>query len=387
MATYVMAQRISDGEWLHMELPVEQLEVTPEVLSGPQVITGVFGVELADLRDLGLQAWGTWIHVEEEGLIRASGILQPSKINEHEEMTFEALGPSCYPKGQVYVDSFTLSGTDPASGESGVGVGLDPADIVRDIWAKLQSRPDGDLGVTVVGDTGVTVGVPGELVEFTTGEGELVSFIAGPYSALDWWEAPDCGSEIDALARDTPFDYVERQQWNADKTDVEHWIEIGWPRVGTRLEDVRFVHDQNMIEAPGPEEPDDWYASEVLVLGKGEGVTRVRGYAGQPYPGRQRRIVAVEDKTLDTVTAANARARVEWAARQSLTEIPEVLVPARHLNATLGTYRAGDDVLVEVEVPWLGTLRLFHRVLEYTYIPGGEVVRVKLRATSSFTNG
>jgi hypothetical protein len=383
---YVIAQNILTGEILHNELPVDDLEIT-ETLSGPQQISGQFPTEIADLRDLGLEPWGVWIHVEVEGVIRASGILQPSTIDENETLSFDAVGVSGYPKGIPYVGDFTLSGTDPVSGESGIGVGLDPADIVRDIWAHLQSYPDGDLGVTVVGDTPIRFGTPARDVAFEDEEGQDVSFVAGPYSALDWWEFKDCGSEIDSLAGETPFDWIERQQWNADKTAVDHWIEIGYPRLGRRLDEVRFAEDENIIAAVGPEEVDDRYASEVHVLGKGEGSAKVRGYAGRPVGNRLRRVAPVDDKTIENTTKANAVAREELESRQSLVDIPEVQAAARHPNATLGAYAVGDEVLVEADVPWIGPLRVWQRVLSITYAPGSEAVKLGLRSASSFIYG
>ena len=387
--TRVIAQRILTGEFLHWELPVDELEIT-RTLSGPQQITGKFPTEIGDLRDLDLEAWATWIHVEEDGLIRASGILQPSSIDENETLTLDAVGVSGYAKGIPYLGDFTLSGTDPDTGESGIGVGLDPADIVRDIWAYLQSFGNSDLGVEVYGDTPIKRGTPPKDVEFEatdgdTGQAQDVSFVAGPYSALDWWEAKDCGSEIDSLAKDTPFDFVEREAWNADKTAVDHWIELTYPRRGGFLDGVRFAQDENIMAAVGPEEPDDRYASEVVTLGKGEGSARVRGFAGRTLGSRLRRVAVVDDKTIESTNGANSAARVELESRQALADITEALVLARHPNGNLGSYTEGDEVVVEAEVPWIGDLRVVQRILSYTYSPTAETVKLGLRSASSFT--
>lgn len=458
---FVIAQNIRSGEFLHWELPVDDLEIV-ETLSGPQQIIGRFPTEITDLRDVNLEAWGTWIHVEIDGIIRASGILLPSEIDENENLTLDAVGPSGYAKGIPYVGAFTLSGTDPESGESGIGVGLDPADIVRAIWEEIQRYPDGDIGVTVVGATDVKIGTPARDVSFTAGGetvdspvvvaakailaraqaqqqmfedltwagapqavfdhndeiiqawdtsgepdltmflqqfisaregtgtttgGEDVSFVAGPYSALDWWEAKDCGSEIDELAKSTPFDYIERQAWNAGRTGVDHWIELGYPRIGRRRDDIRFAQDENIVAAVGPEEPDDRYASEVITLGRGEGSARVRGYAGRPLGTRLRRPTVVDDKTIENTADANAEARVELESRQALADITELVVAARHPNATLGEYGVGDEAVVEAVVPWAGDLRLWQRILRVAYSPLSEQVKITCRSASSFIYG
>lgn len=384
--TRVIAQTIQTGEFLHWELPVADLSVE-WVLSGPTAISGKFPTELADLRDLRLEPWGTWIHVEEDGIIRASGILQPAQIDQNETLTLEALGVSAYAKGIPFEGNFTLSGTDPASGESGIGVGLDPADIVRAIWAEVQAHPDGDLGVTVLGGTGVTIGTPARDVDFTTGSGENVSFVAGPYSKLDWWEHTDCGGEIDRLAGDTPFDYVERCAWNADKTGVEHWVQIGWPRTGRTLDTVRLAQDENLLAAVGPEEPDGRYASAVIVLGSGEGSARVRGYAGRSVGTRLRRVKVVDDKTIQSTTAANARARSELELCQALQDVTEATVAARHVNAPLGSYQVGDAITLWADVPWIGEVTLLQRILSYVYSPDADSVKLTLRSASSFSFG
>ncbi|RZT87452.1 hypothetical protein EV383_4376 [Pseudonocardia sediminis] len=395
-STRVIAQDILTKRFLHWDIRVSDLTVQWN-LSGPTAISGNFPAELRDIRDIGLEPWATWIHVEEDGVIRASGILQPAQIDADETLTLDAAGPSAYAKGIPYLGKFLLSGTDSASGETGVGLGLDPADIVRAIWAELQSYPASNLGVTVVGETDAQVGTPKKEVSFTaSADGATtgttttdtttsqVDFTAGPYSALDWWEHKDCQSEIESLAKETPFDFVERCAWNAAKTDVIHWIELGYPRIGTTPTGVRFAQEENIIAAIGPEEPDDRYASHVVVLGKGEGTARIRGEASRPLRNRLRRVVVVEDKTIDSIQAANAIALDELNRRQALADVTEVTVHARHPNASLGSYDVGDDVPVAADIPWLGYLQLKQRVLSIVYTPASESVKLALRSSSTF---
>lgn len=387
----VIAQDILSGKFLHWDLEVSNLSVQWQ-LSGPQAISGNFPVELRELRDLGMHPWGTWVHVEEGGEIRASAILQPAQIDADETLTLDAVGPTGYLKGQPYVGAFLLSGTDPATGESGIGVGLDPADIMRDIWREAQAYTASQLGVTVVGSTPVRIGTPARDVEFDatnpdTGETETVAFEAGPYKALSWWENPDLGTEFDNLAKRAPLDYRERQAWNPDKTAVLHWIELGHPRLGRRNTDVRFSQEENLLAAIGPEEPDDRYASEVIVLGKGEGMERRRGGARRPLPGRLRRVVVVDDKSVPSNAACVAEAWHELDLRQALADVSEATAQARDDNARLGAYDVGDDVPVAADVPWLGELRLWQRVMGLVWSPESEQVKLSLRAADSFNYG
>lgn len=366
--TRIIAQSILTKEFLHWELPVSNIQVT-YALSGPNTISGEFTNEILDLRDAGLEPWGTWIHVEEDGFIRASGILMPTSLDQNEKLSLEAVGFSSYPAGMPYTAQYS-------------GIAVDPADIVRHLWAHLQSFPDGNLGVTVVGTTSKKIGDPVPPPD----ENGNIPTDTGPYK-LDWWEATDCGSEISNLAQETPFDFVERSEWNATKTDVLHYIDIGYPRIGTRRYDLRFAQDENLLTAVGPEEVEGFYASSVILMGKGEGSTIVRGYAGRPSTKRIRRVVVMDDGTVDNVTRANSLCAVELERRQAILDIREVEIDARHPNARLGSFRAGDDILLDVDVPWIGKIRQWERVTSYTYSPETDSIRVEMQRAESFSYG
>ena len=92
---------------------------------------------------------------------------------------------------------------------------------------------------------------------------------AKPYE-LVWWNATNCGEEIDKLAGQTPFDYIERHAWNSDKTDVLHYFDMGYPRLGVQKPDLLF-NEENILEVVPIQEDEDSYASAVLVVGAGEG--------------------------------------------------------------------------------------------------------------------
>lgn len=371
--TRIIAQNILTKEFLHWELPVSDIEVT-YTLSGPQVITGVFSNEILDLADLNLEPWGVWIHVEEDGVIRASGILQPTSLDENETLSLEAVGVSAYPAGMPYMAEYTK-------------IQIDPAQVVRDIWAHLQSHSDAKLGVVVTGSTTVKIGkpLPPPIPEGGTDTNPNDNDDK-PYTLM-WWEAPDCGQEINQLAQETPFDYVERQQWNADKTDVLHFIDIGFPRIGRMRDDLSFVQEENLVKAIGPEEVDDMYASQVVFMGKGEGRDIIRGYAGKPYGKRIRRVAIIDDPTVDNVTRANALANREITRRQALQDVTEVEIDAYHPNARLGSFSVGDDIPLRATVPWIGDIYQWERILSYTYSPQTETIRVSLRRSESFTYG
>lgn len=361
--TRVIAQSILTKEFLHWDLAVHNLTIEP-TLSGATEITGKFPVEIKDYRDLGLEPWGTWIHIEEDGQIRASGILQPTSISQEEQLSFYALGVSAYAHGIPYLDEYSE-------------IGVDPAQIVKDLWAHMQQYPDADLGVEITGQT---------TVRFGTEEDPENKSTSGPYELM-WWNGTDIGKEINTLAKETPFDFIERSEWNADKTEVLHFIDIGFPRVGTRRYELVFRQDENLLAAIGPEEPDDLFASQVLVLGSGEGRDTIRGYAGRVFGGRVRRVAVLDDKTVQNVNRAHSLAHLDLERRQALYDVEEITVNARHINAPFGSFLVGDDILVEAEVPWIGRVRQWERIISFVYSPDTEEVRIRLRRSESFIYG
>lgn len=352
----VLAQDILTGEWLDWELPLGNLEIT-YTLSGAQQISGEFAPEIQRVSDLGLEPWGTWIHVEDSGEIRASGILQPVDIDaEAERLSVTAIGFSGYADGIPYLGEYSR-------------LNIDPWQVVADIWAHLQSYPDARLGVVIdPGWTHSRVGVE------RNNDGEVE-----PYELM-WWDTPDCGKEIQDLAKECGFEFLERSYWNADKTDVEHHLVLGYPRHGNRRRDLRFAQGENLLEAATAAEPDDTYASEVIVTGSGEGKTMVRGTKSSRYKNRLRRVAVVEDETITTGTRASAIASETLReAQAALTEITEIVIDASHENARLGTFQCGDDILVgPVDIPYLGTVSLWHRITSYTYRPENDSVRLTL---------
>lgn len=373
MTARFLAQAILTGQWLHWDLPITDPEITWAV-SGPTVITGKLQPEIRDLADLGLEPWGTWLHVEDSGIIRASGILQPTTLD-GESLAIQAIGPSGYAARIPYRGQFS-------------GIQVDPADVVRHLWGHIQAHPRGDLGVTVLGATPLRIGTEERDVNFETGTGEEVSFTAGPYK-LDWFENTLCGAEIDDLAREAPFDYLEQCAWNTDETDVVHWIDLRYPRIGRRLFHLRFADGgENVLESAPIEEPEKAYASQVYVQGKGEGDSAVTGYAGRDVGGRLRLPVVVEDKTIASTERAKAVAAEQLAARQAtLVECPQIAVNVKHPNAKLGTFAPGDEIpLTLTELPYVGTFAAFHRVTAVKYLPDAEVAVLDLTRQDEFSD-
>ena len=126
---------------------------------------------------------------------------------------------------------------------------------------------------------------------------------------------------------------------------------MGYPRLGVQKPDLLF-NEENILEVVPIQEDEDSYASAVLVVGAGEGADTVRGYAAQAFGDRVRKEVVITDKTITTAERANARALTELSIRRGRAfEISEIVINAYHTNAPIGSYRVGDDIRIQVDIP------------------------------------
>lgn len=164
-----------------------------------------------------------------------------------------------------------------------------------------------------------------------------------PYE-LSWWEVPDCGSEIDTLATQVPFEYRERHSWNADRTDVEHFLDLAQPTIGTRRRDLRFAVGENVIVVPPPEYDGDEFANEILALGKGDGQAMLRSQIAAS-DGRLRRVRVLPAKDVGDGDRLRALADAELRFAKMLGTVTELVV-VNHKNAPLGSWSTGDEIFI-----------------------------------------
>ncbi|GAB2519394.1 hypothetical protein [Paramicrobacterium agarici] len=368
-----IAQRATTREFLSMELPFTLDGGVETVLSGVPVLSGTVSPDVGRLRapdgELLLDEWGTFLFVEEEGVIRWGGIVTFSRMD-GQEWRVEAAGFSTYPYGMPYDGEF--------SGEQ-----VDPADVFRHVWEHIQGKPDGDLGVTVTGSTTVRIGTKKEDVSFQTGSGAQVDFEAGPHT-INWWEAPDCGSELDSLAAATPFDWTEHHRWNEDKTDVLHEIRIHYPRAGRRRDDLIFEQGVNVVSEVTPERDGENFANEVLGIGSGEGKKSLRRTTAV-RDGRLRRVKVLEAKNVSKTSPLDALIRNELNRSRNVQTIDEITV-RQHTNAPIGSWSVGDDILVKANLPWLGETDLWCRIVAWELL-ADDRARLSLARSDSFIYG
>lgn len=369
----IIAQEVLSGNIVEWDLPVQSDFSYTTQLSGPTVMSGSFKPEIISVQELGLDGYAYFFHVEIDDQIRATGLFLPPKYNES-SLEFTCEGFAAMPHYVTWEGSYSVVGADPLS-------------IARSIWNHVQSNSLSNLGVVVSNNSSPQkLGTPARTDVTANADGTTTStdVAAEPYE-LQWWDAVNCGEEIDNLATQTPFDYKERVAWNTTHTYVNLFIDLGYPRLGVPRPNLLF-NDENIMEIVPIQEKVDSFASEVIVIGSGEGSATIRGYAAQTFGKRIRKVHVVTDKTISTTARANTVATSELGLRKgNLFSIDELVVRAKHANATLGEYDVGDDIFVNVNVPWLmGDYGAWYRINSINYTPINEIVRLSVQRSDTY---
>ncbi|MFI9078809.1 hypothetical protein ACIGW8_20420 [Streptomyces sioyaensis] len=374
-----IAQDAITEEVLDWEVPFTLSSNPRRDLSGPGAMTGKIEPEYA--RMLGpdgdpiLQEWGTKLYLEVDGAIRWGGLVTKTAYD-GEQATINCEGFSAYPHG-IPFESYVISGkkitpknpyagkdknhdgyidfsnpkrkVPPAPKPFG-GPRIDVYDAVRLIWKHVQTRPYGNVG----------------LVLDTHDKGELLGASDGsdPWE-LAWWDSPDCGQTLDTLVNQFQFDWMETHAWNdATSNTITHRLRLGRPRLGRKRPDLRFAQGENIVAIARPEGMGDDYANEVVVLGRGEGqkMKRAQVHNYSRAAGRLRRVVTVTDKKLSSADALRRRGQQELNGRTAALQIPAIQI-IDHPNARFGSWTLGDDIRVQVHVPWVGAIDVWHRII------------------------
>lgn len=330
---------------LDYNIPLTDPKITYD-LSGPGQITGTITPETSRLQKDGrplFLEWSTAIYAECDGHIRGGGILT-DLTEDGPSLAITAPGFTTYPAGQPYTGSYSQ-------------VGVDPLVVVRHIWAHLQGKPGGNIGLQI-DDTTSTVRLG------TTANPDDTE--SGPY-VLAPWKTTDLGAVLDELAENTPFDYRIDHAWDGDQ--ITHQLVIGAPTLGARKTNLRFVVGENIFAEPGLAYGGKNYASGVLLVGAGEGRDMIAQVAEQT-PVRLRRIAVVEDKTITTKAKGLAAAETESKLRSGLADFTQDLVVTDHPNAPLGSYTVGDEIPVTTaRKGWTNGQTIWVRILSLTLDP------------------
>lgn len=365
----VIVQEARSGEIIIPDLTVTNL-VHQRVLSGPGDIQFDVNPEDDTVDGWIPKPWGHLIHVERvmqgKRRIWLSGIVQPSEIDPQTGILhLKAKGFSCYAKGTPWLEDINW-------------IANDVFDEVHAIWDHIQHDfPNGDLGVEVYPRKSGVIRLPGYGFD-----GDLLNlnFFATFVRQTD---KNDCGAWIDALAKDTPFDYIERSQWNADGTDIIKRIELGYPRLGLIQDDLAFVINENVLSAkPHVETQTDW-VSDVGVSSFFPGLEASYELANAD-PDRLRRYLDEQDGFIDSNERAAAWAHRRLARRQTPPYWEEITINPDHPNAPLGSFDVGDTIVVSGFMPWVGHISQAHKIIAIGCDDSKNEYRLMLKAEGAF---
>lgn len=230
----------------------------------------------------------------------------------------------------------------------------DPLNIIRELWAH-NSNFDDMLAVTVDNTRSpVRVGEEEREVEFTTGDGQDVSFETGP-RRLNWWSTTDMGKEFADYADETPFEWAERTIIDLDSDEPPRFhIRLGYPRLETpdRSETHHFEVGLNVVSPEQSTDDDYSFFSEVFVLGNGEGSEKRRGEAFRRNTGRLRTVRVMEEQGIDSNRLADERARAAVEKANQDERFWETITVLPHPAAQPGTYGVGDIITVKGQTVW-----------------------------------
>lgn len=357
------------GNILSRDLAVLEPKVTPRLTGAA---TMEFMVPHGDWSTEGfsLKPWGQFIHCEQELLdgrrvITASCIVNTCIVDpETSALRVTAEGFSNYGKGIPWLDNYNPIAEDPFA-------------IVARIWWHLQGQPNGDIGVQVLPASSNTILLPGFSFDGTE---FILNFFCIFIRQTDF---RDCADEMNKLARDIPFDYLELSEWNYDRTAVNRTLLMSYPRRGVERNELAFRLGENVLNAvPKAEAEIDW-VSDVLIRGWLPGRVSSAQLSNHD-PTRFRRIVKEEDVAINSQERAAVWAKRRLARKQIPPHFESITIDGFHPAAPFGSWELGDEIFVQAEFPWLGPVAEWHRIMSYSFDDATGKCELELKHRDAF---
>ena len=354
----VIVEQIRTREILTRDLDARDLKVGVN-LSAPAKIEFTMPQQGPGGEEIKLKPYGHIIHVEDTWpvlgrVIIASGIVKPSDLDDSGNMAVTAEGFSGYPTKMPWLQNWNP-------------VVVDPFQVWVKIWDHLQSYDNGNLNVEIYPTSSGTYMLPG----FSFDGIELnIDFFAMFIRSAD---LRDCGDELNSLARDIPFDFLEQQAWNAGRTQIDKKIQLAYPRRGVRRAGLSFRLGENVISAKPKAEAEIEWCSDIIVKGWFPGKMYSSQFTNAPAD-RIRRVIKEDDAMINS----NERAQV-WAKRKlTRRQVPDyweqVVIDAFHPHGPIYNFEVGDEILIEGYMPFVGQVSEWHRVMGYQWDGSGRAI-------------
>ena len=287
------------GGWklLHPDLPADGAEWTAALLSHSELEVH-FDNERPDLP--ALTPWLTALGVVDGGNLRAFGVVTDRDADD-EKLTVVCRGLTGYLDGLPWTDA-TVRRYD-----------ADPGELIRLVWDTAQGHRWGNLGVNV-DRVATNVRVGEKRAEVKDADGKVTeSAVDEPYT-LDRSETHDLGAEVDALLAEAGLEF--REVLSLSRSGVPGVrMHIG-PNLGRRRTDVRAEVGESVYIVPSVEEDPEDYASDVLLIGAGEGPARIVAQEWLPTMSRLRRVYVYQAQDIYRQAEATAEAARVLATMQ-----------------------------------------------------------------------
>ena len=161
-----------------------------------------------------------------------------------------------------------------------------------------------------------------------------------------------------------------------DDGTIGHHIRLGYPQIGRRIHDQRFVLGENIFTAPAFEN-NPAIADQVLVLGAGNGSTRAKGgaYARELFPVSK--VVVLTDTSLTTEAACRRAGELYLRQAGKETSVAELTIE-NHPHAPLGSYGPGDEIEFQAPDTWEGPRSVWVRIESVTMIAATDQTRIRV---------
>lgn len=211
-------------------------------------------------------------------------------------------------------------------------VDIDPAVVIRDLWAEALSYSDSPKQVTYAATTSTfAVGQAGEDDK------------ADPLNTA-WYLGTDLGQVVADLSAQFGFTHFETHRWDNDapSTTVTTMVDAPVP-----VRDAVFASGVNVLSAIEYRQERKTTFSSVLSLGSGEGPSRLAGDAAANRGILRRAHLDTSGSAELTKTQLQQRASALLAAQDTVLPFDTLHVATDHPYGALGTWGLGDVVTVQ----------------------------------------
>lgn len=385
------AQRPVSGMWLDNNVQLSDVELQ-WVLSAPNAGSALIpnGLDRFPVAEDNKYTWSrfnTLLYAEEDGKLEWVGVCTAANPDA-QGLHLEFMGVTGLLQRIPYTDIYRRWK-------------IDVFNVVRHLLAHARQKPD-TLDIIASGnDAKIYVGdlePPSKPRKPTRKKGETKKEFQASKRYKEWqkkqkawdkkyggrkkyellkWEAPYVGEEIDALAKETQFEYREEYRWKDGgnrQAEFKMVLDVDMVR---RRDDIEFTEGVNLAKALDPKDGNDTFANRVIGLGAGEGQKMVRVNVGGA-DGRLYQAVYSSYKHIKDKNRLQSRVTADLKIFKSTDpEVDSVDVWDTPGMADIKSLRVGDEVKIN-SAALVPPVHVWARVTRITRRPESNIVTLDL---------